>query len=165
MRFRTIAALCALAAAAGCAAQQTASGPVSDAQFAHDLWTQMDALRLVGEHAIVSRPYVGKQPHGAILDYLQTDVTVAGRTAPVMVKKNFGGKGIFIGKVWAHPQPYLQDITVMYKREAGYDAPHQDWFYANYAPDGAVKASGRVGDCISCHKKAPGDDYIFSFDH
>ncbi len=161
MRFRTIVALCALAAAAGCATR----APMPDDQFAQVLWTRMVGLRMVGDHAIVSRPYVGKNPHGAILDYLQTDVEMAGRDAPLMVKKNFGGKGIFIGKVWADPQPYLKDITVMYKREAGYDAAHQDWFYANYAPDGAVKAAGRVEMCISCHKKAPGDDFIFSFDH
>ncbi len=162
MRFRSVAALCALAAAAGCAAP---AEPASDTQFAGELWSQMIALRLAGPHAIVSRPYVGKQPHGAVLDYLQTDVTVAGRDAPLMVKKNFGGEGVFIGKVWADPHPYLHDITVMYKREAGYDAAHQDWFYAAYAPDGKVLSAGQVADCISCHKKAPGDDYIFSFNH
>lgn len=161
MRLRTIVALCALAGAASCATPSQ----MTDHQFAGALWTQMDQLRLVGPQAIVSRPYVGKQPHGAILDYLQTDVTVAGRTAPVMVKKNFGGKDIFIAKVWADPKPYLRGITVMYKREAGYDPAHQNWFYANYAPDGTVKAAGRVESCISCHKKAPGDDFTYSFNH
>jgi Cytochrome P460 len=161
MRLRTMVAFAVLAATAGCAAPKD----LPDDAFARQLWSAMEAKQLVGAHAIVSRPYVGKQPHGAILDYLQTDVTVAGRTAPVMVKKNYGGKDVFIAKVWADPHPYLKAITVMYKREAGYDPAHQDWFYAKYAATGAVDAAGRVEDCIACHKKAPGDDYVFSFDH
>lgn len=161
MRLRTIVALAALAAAAGCATP----AKMTDGAFARALWTQMAQLRLVGPDAIVSRPYVGKQPHGAILTYLQTDVKVAGRDAPVMVKANYGGKDIYIAKVWADPHPYLKGTTVMYKREAGYDPAHQNWFYAKYAPDGTVQAAGRVAGCISCHKKAPGDDYTYSFNH
>jgi Cytochrome P460 len=161
MRLRRMMALGAVAALAGCAAP----GRLSDDEFARQLWSSMDAMRLVGAHAIVSRPYVGKEPHGAILDYLQTDLTVAGRTAPAMVKKNYGGKDVFIAKVWADPHLYLKDITVMFKREAGYDPAHQDWFYAKYAGKGGVEAAGRVDGCISCHKKAPGNDYVFSFTH
>jgi hypothetical protein len=62
----------------------------------------------------------------------------------------------------------------MYQREAGYDADNQNWFWAKYKPDGSLHknpkgmqlagrvAKGKPKGCISCHKVAPGGDYIFT---
>lgn len=58
----------------------------------------------------------------------------------------------------------LMALTVMFK-EDGYDPAHKDWFWAKYAPDGAILAQGKgneVKACIDCHEKKDTNDYIFT---
>ncbi len=74
------------------------------------------------------------------------------------------------------PHKYLKAITVMFKRERGYDADNRNWFWAKFKPDGSldknpkgVALAGRVmkganKGCIACHKSAPGGDMVFNFD-
>jgi len=56
----------------------------------------------------------------------------------------------------------LSSITVMVKREAGYDAENGDWEYVNVRPDLRVRAQGRIGMCIKCHGAAVLDDFVFT---
>ena len=44
----------------------------------------------------------------------------------------------------------LAAITAMLKKQ-GYDSDNNDWFWAKYAPDGTIQASGKVTGCIGCH--------------
>ncbi len=64
-------------------------------------------------------------------------------------------------------------VTVMFKREAGYDPENKDWFWVKYKPDGTLHINpkgmalaGRVAKgmdqgCIACHKAVAAKDYIF----
>lgn len=54
----------------------------------------------------------------------------------------------------------LTGVYIMYKSE-GYDPENNDWFWASYAPDGAVRSEGKVSGCISCHEGKSDVDYIF----
>lgn len=54
-------------------------------------------------------------------------------------------------------------LTVMYK-VAGYNPEGGDWFWAKYAPDGAVQAEGKVGNCIQCHAGRASADYLMVHD-
>ena len=56
----------------------------------------------------------------------------------------------------------LSSITVMVKREMGYDAENGDWEYVNVRPDLRVRAQGRIGMCINCHGAAVLDDFVFT---
>lgn len=49
----------------------------------------------------------------------------------------------------------------MYK-EKGYDAEHNDWFWAKYTPDGKVDAEGKVKACYDCHGQRKDNDYIWT---
>ena len=51
---------------------------------------------------------------------------------------------------------------VMAKMPTGYDADHDDWYYA-MVDDMAheVKAQGKVEMCVGCHMQAAGTDYVF----
>jgi hypothetical protein len=72
------------------------------------------------------------------------------------------------------PSKHLGAVTVMFKREDGYDADNQNWFWAKYLPDGSLdknpkgmQLAGRVAKgadagCIACHSTAEGDDYLFT---
>ncbi len=144
---------------------------VSDAA---DLWSVMRAEGMVGENAVVSKPYKGMPPHGMVLDTIEKDVTVNGHIGRVIIKRNYGGDGVDVAKVAKNPKPWLKAVTVMFKREKGYDADNQDWFYAKYKPDGSLHTNpekmllaGRVAKgmpkgCIACHQAAPGGDYLFN---
>lgn len=68
----------------------------------------------------------------------------------------------------------LTSITVMFRREPGYDPDHQDWFWAQFAPNGQLQtnpqgralagrvAKGKSVSCIACHQGAPNRDYTYS---
>lgn len=146
----------AVLAAAPAGAQQT------EDDFASSLWSALEDARMVGEGAVRTRPYEGTEPHGAILEYLEDEVEVAGNNGVAIVKRNYGGEDASIERVWSDGRDLLASVTVMYRRE-GYDPEHGNWYWAKYGPDGGVDTAGKVESCIACHEGAPGDDYLFSF--
>ena len=149
------------------------SGPDSQA-YAGELWQALGKAGLVGDPANNSAPYKGVHPHGAVLTNNSGELTIDGHTGQVLVKKNYGGEGVSVDKVAADPGQYLKAVTVMFKREAGYDAENQDWFWAKYKADGSLDvnekgmllagriAKGKTQGCIACHRSAPGGDYIYT---
>jgi hypothetical protein len=149
------------------------SGPDS-VSYAGDLWKALGDAKLVGSPADNPAPYKGVHPHGAVLTTATSEVTVGGHTGKVIVKKNFGGEGVSTGMVASDAAKYLKAVTVMFKREDGYDADNQNWFWAKYKADGSLdtnpkgmKLAGRVAKgkpkgCIACHTAAPGGDYIYT---
>ena len=150
-------------------------GGAGDQQYAAELWRSLKDRQLVGDGAILSTPYVGTHPHGAILDTVDARTRVGSDEGPVIVKRNYGGKDVSKAAVANDPQKYLKAVTVMFKR-AGYDPENKDWFWVKYAPDGSVlknpqgmALAGRVAKgmstgCIACHTTAPGGDRVFNHD-
>ncbi len=148
------------------------SGPDS-VEYSQQLWSALGGAGLVGG-PLGSEPYKGVHPHGAVLTTDTSEVTIGGHTGTVIVKKNFGGEGVSIDAVKGDSAKHLKAVTVMFKREAGYDADNQDWFWAKFKADGSLHANdkgmslaGRVAKgkpvgCISCHVAAPGGDYIYT---
>jgi len=151
------------------------SGPTSVA-YAAKLWRAMKAANLVGPGAVHGTPYTGQPPHGKILDTLDTSLAVGTHRGALIVKRNYVGAGVSKGSVAAHPDRNLGSITVMFRREKGYDPADQDWFWAKYKPDGSLhtnpkgmRLAGRVAKgapkgCIACHRAAPGGDFVFNHD-
>jgi hypothetical protein len=153
-------------AVVGCAAQMkdkmAFSGPGSVA-YSKVLWKAMANANLVGKNMIRTKPYEGKEPHGAILETLDTKITVQGHSGWVVVKRNYGPKGIDEDDVVANPAKHLKAVTVMFKREKGYDTENKDWFWAKYKADGSLDknpkgmqlagrvAKGKKKGCIACH--------------
>lgn len=148
-------------------------GQADDVAYAEKLWGELVNSRLVGKGALMSTPYAGVHPHGAILDTINTVVTVGSDTGPVIIKRNYGGKDVTKDKVADNPEKWLDAVTVMFKRE-GYDPENKDWFWVKYAADGSLLknpknmflagrvAKGSSKGCIACHKGAPGGDMVFN---
>ncbi len=148
-------------------------GESEDISFATSLWKAMVSNRLVGENALPETPYKGTHPHGAILESVISAVTIDDVERMVVVKRSYRGKNVSVETVAANRDLFLNEITVMLKREKGYDSENQDWFWAKYNTDGTlaatpngVKLAGRIAKgkrkgCIACHRKADGDDYLF----
>ncbi|MGM0516299.1 MAG: cytochrome P460 family protein [Pseudomonadota bacterium] len=153
-------------------------GPMN-VEYAKVLWDRLEGNNLVGSDSIRSFPYEGNHPHGQVLDYLETMITVDNHEGVVMVKKNYGGDGdpgALEAGVLEEPEKHLDSITVMFQREDGYDPDHDNWYWAKYQPDGQLaknpkdmSMAGRVAKganegCIACHAGAPGGDYVFTHD-
>ncbi len=152
-------------------------GNEKDLNYARQLWDAMRQSRIVGKKAMISVPYKGVFPHGEILDTLDGRLLVGEHDGRLIVKRNYGGEGISKEMVANNPSEYLQAVTVMYKRERGYDSENQDWFWVKYDPQGGVMKNpkgiplaGRVAKgnkeegCIACHTKAPGKDFVYNND-
>ena len=144
-------------------------GGPEDVKFTQQLWAAITDARLVGSHSISAMPYKGSV-HKTVLITFDSTVRVDDRTGMVIVKKMYQGPEISVQKVLDEPSKNLKIVAVMFKREIGYDAANQDWFYAKYNPDGTPQKNkkgklmtGRAGKCIGCHQSAPGDDYVYSF--
>ena len=156
------------------AADEMDFGGPDSISYSTELWAALVDANLVGDSATPDKPYKGVHPHGAILETLTSEVTVGNLTGTVVVKRNYGGEGLTMDMVAADRAKHLKAVTVMFKREEGYDSDNQDWFWSKYKPDGSldtnpkgVQLAGRVAKgkpkgCISCHTGAPGGDYLFT---
>ncbi len=157
------------------AAQDAPFGTDADAEYAALLWDIMVADRLVGDNAIMTTPYEGGPPHGAMLETFYSTATINGNTGDLIVKRNYGPEEVSAEEILANPQKHLGAVTVMYRREAGYDDDNQNWFWVKYRTDGTIDTNpkgmmlaGRVAKgadkgCIACHSGV--DDYVFTADH
>ncbi len=158
------------------AATQTMKMPFGDpgsVAYSSSLWAAMASARLTGAKAKAGKPYKGQAPHGAILETITSAVTVGGHRGKVVVKRNYGPAGIGTTDVSRNRAKHLMAVTVMFKREKGYDPENHDWFWAKYKPDGSLHANpkgmqlaGRVAKgmdqgCIACHAAVKDKDYLF----
>ena len=164
-----------LVSASGILAVACGSGVVANSDdevgYAGDLWQAMQSARLAGENPIESRPYVGTEPHGAVLQTLKTQLAVGDHTGQLVVKRNYGPAGVTPAEVWSNPDEHLAAITVMYRRESGYAADAGDWFWAKFKPDGSLdkneagaELAGKVDSCVACHRGAEDGDFLFAND-
>jgi len=154
-------------------AQENADPPFGgpeDVAFAESLWESLGMFQLVGPNAVNVWPFEGSHPHGAIQQVTDSRITVEGRAGRVIVKRNHGGDGASVASVYENPQENLEAVTVMFKREAGYDPENLDWFWVKYTASGAIDTNpqgamlaGRIGKggsggCIACHTARGGAD-------
>ena len=156
-------------------AQDAPFGTDGDAEYAALLWDVMVSAKLVGEGAIQTVPYEGVDPHGVMLETFYSKATIGGHTGDLVVKRNYGPAGVESGTVMMDPAKHLGAVTVMFRREAGYDGDNANWFWVKYLPDGSLdknptgmRLAGRVAKgadagCIACHSGE--DDYLFTTDH
>lgn len=165
----------ALTFAAPLTAQDAPFGTDADTNYATQLWDVMVADGYAGEGAVMSFPYEGIEPHGMMLETFYTTGTIGDHTGDLIIKRNYGPEGVTSEDVLSDPAKHLGAVTVMFRREAGYDEDNANWFWAKYLPDGSLDKNGKgmelagrvakgadVG-CIACHSSQ--DDYIFTTDH
>lgn len=134
----------------------------------------METLKLAGDGQIHAFPYEGVEPHGMMLETFYAKATIEGHTGDLIVKRNYGPEGVSSDEVMMDPAKHLGAVTVMFRREAGYDEDNQNWFWVKYLPDGSLDKTptgmalaGRVAKgagtgCIACHVGA--EDYLFTTD-
>jgi len=148
-------------------------GGKEDVTFANDLWKAMNGYE---NWLMKSDVRMGMSPHGDFIRLYYNIVNVNSKPYHVIVKDNYGGDGVTLNMVSESPEKYLMAVTVMVQREKGYDSDNNDWFWVKYNADGTitkgdkdVAMAGRVAKgmdtgCVSCHKAAKDNDYIFTND-
>ena len=157
------------------------AGTPADIDYAQQLWSVLAQERMAGPHAEPLKPFIGAaRPHGWVLEVDSRSIQVGGHRGFVVVKKNYRGDQLTVAAVEQNRRRYLASISVMFKREPGYDPDNQDWFWAQYRPDGRLFSKAMMGmkvamagrlmkgatpeknrGCIYCHRSAGGGDYIF----
>ena len=147
-------------------------GPL-DVAFAKKVWKAMDGY----VHWKLTTPvYKGASPHGKFLRLYSTWVSVDGHEYPIIVKDNFGGRGVTEAGAKQDRTKWLKAVTIMLQRENGYDSDNKNWFWVKFSPAGEILknpkgmllagrvAKGMPAGCISCHLQAKGGDYLFHND-
>jgi hypothetical protein len=142
-------------------------GGASDVTYAKNLWNKMEAK---GLNSTPANLYVGGPPHGKVREVLEGTID----EKRVIVKRNYGGMGVTITKVKQDRSKWLKSVTIMAKREKGYDSADKDWFWVKYGAKGNILknpkgmllagkvAKGMPIGCISCHASAPGGDFVYA---
>jgi hypothetical protein len=171
-----LAAVIALPAAWVGAQEAPPFGGEADRDYAAKIWAEMVEAGLAGPDAIRSFPYPGTDPHGMMLETFYSQAEIEGHTGMLIVKRNYGPEGVSVDEVLSDPAGHLGALTIMFRREAGYDEDNGNWFWGKYLPDGTLdknpagtELAGRVAKgaemgCIACHSAAPGEDYLFTTD-
>jgi len=151
-------------------------GSDNDAAYAAKVWAAMVKLNLAGKNEIKAFPYEGTPPHGKMLELFYAKATIDGHTGDLVVKRNFGPKDVTKEQVLANPGKHLGSVTVMFRREKGYDPADKDWFWVKYMADGSLAknakgmrlagkvAKGKDKGCIACHTLADGGDFLYTTD-
>ena len=170
--FATLAA--SVVAGAALAGGMPPFGSDEDVGYAKKIWAAMQAQNLVGPDMLRARPYEGTEPHGMMLETFYTKATIDGHTGEMIVKRNFGPAGVDADTVLMDPSKHLGAITVMFRREKGFDPEDKDWFWVKFLPDGSLDknpkgmqlagkvAKGADKGCIACHSGADGGDFVFT---
>jgi len=156
-------------------------GTPDDIKYAQRLWSVLEQEHMVGKYAKVLTPFIGAaRPHGWVLEVESRMVQVDAHSGFVVVKKNYQGNHLSVADVERDRAKYLNSISVMFQRAAGYDSDNKDWFWVQYLPDGRLATVRKMGmeiamagtmikgatpdksrGCIYCHRSAGGGDYIF----
>lgn len=175
MKKTLTAGLAALTLSVGAASAEMPFGTDADAEYAAKIWAAMEEMKLAGEGMMRAYPYEGIAPHGMMLETFYSSATIDGHTGDLIVKRNYGPEGVSDEEVLNDPERHLGAVTVMFRREKGFDADNADWFWVKYLPDGSLdknpkgmRLAGRVAKgadkgCIACHSRA--GDYLYTTDH
>jgi hypothetical protein len=142
------------------------AGRLEDDAYAAKVWAYMQSNQLIGEQRMRSFPFAGARPHGSIQEIIATEAKIDGHQGRLIVKHNYGAKeGLTVKDVYASAEhENYEALTIMFQREKGYDTANNDWFWAEYNPDGSVlnfqgqQLSGRAPACLGCHTPLGGKD-------
>jgi len=157
------------------------AGTPDDIQYAQHLWSILEQEHMVGNNAKALMPFIGAaRPHGWVLEVESRMLRVGDHNGFVVVKKNYRGNNISVADVEMDRARYLESVSVMFQRAAGYDPENMNWFWTQYQPDGQLFTMRKMGmkiamagklvkgaspdknrGCIYCHSSAGGGDYIF----
>ena len=141
----------------------------ADIGYAKELWSVLANGKVVGKDANPPKPSKSQDPHGPLSSTTYTEAVVKGHRGKLAVQHNYRFAGGSVADVVAKSTKHVSSVDVMFKREAGYDPDHNDWFWVKYDPsgnptkgsDGASQVGQVVSPCVDCHAEQKGQDFLF----
>jgi hypothetical protein len=125
---------------------------------AADLWKDVEGYQKWWVLWPKTQPmHPGTAPHGA---FLSTYVNEKGRRSVDWKEKPMLETTMILLESYDADR-HLVAVSLMRKVE-GFNPDAGDWFWAEYGPNGGVRAEGKVEACIQCHGKQAENDYIFT---
>ena len=118
-------------------------------------WVKVNSQTITGDETGV----LGKA-HAGAAGFREVYANSAGAAGPpyaegsIIVKDSFKNDGGNKGDLAA--------VTIMVKRESGYDSDNGDWEYIMLNAKMKNQAQGKLSSCIACHAAAEDMDYIFT---
>lgn len=97
----------------------------------------------------------GRAPHGPFHKIFINDII---REAIPMTNKTVPEGGIIVKEAYDSDQE-MNNISVMVKIK-DFNPAGNDWYWAQYSPNGKILSSGKVGSCINCHKAFINNDFV-----
>lgn len=111
--------------------------------------------------------YEGKKPHGPLVTTYVNDIAY---DAIVNKKKQMPIGTVIVQENYTEDKD-LTAINIMSKR-AHYDEEANNWYWAQYNPDGeimtteedgkSIALAGKIADCIECHGRKANNDYVYT---
>jgi hypothetical protein len=108
----------------------------------------------------------GQSPHGEFIRTYNNPVAISDPA-------NLPPGSILVLEDYTADRKTRTGINILY-RVKGYDPANHDWYWMKYHENGTVvrtapqqgskPVAGRVAACIDCHRKAGGNDLVFSND-
>lgn len=129
---------------------EAARGPgsfVADFKSSDDFFTNMSAA------------VKGSSPHGAQQTWYSSNVREVIEKSSFVVPEGT----VAIKEFDMMSDGSADGFAVMVKREAGYDAENNDWYYEMRMLDGTVMAdppAGKTAMCIGCHESSSSTDFL-----
>lgn len=130
--------------------------PAADAEQLNDYIIKYSPYRSWKLWPGKGRLYEGVEPHGLLLTTFVNDIA----SRSIGNKEGMKDGSIIVKENYTKDKEFMF-LTVMYKFK-GYNPEAGDWFWAKYARDGSVMASGKVEGCIKCHGRRKDNDYIYT---
>jgi hypothetical protein len=130
-----------------------------DAYNGYQTWKKVNTSTISGdETGVLGSAHEGSAGFREVYVNATGEAVSGGASLPypvgsVIVKESFKNAGGSKGD--------LSSVTIMAKREAGYDPDNGDWEYLMLNPRMKVQAQGRLSGCISCHLAAD-SDFVFT---
>ena len=114
------------------------------------------------------RPVIGADPDGVTSPHRRKYITVyvneSGRRAMMeQASPKFPEGSVIVKEKLSEPSSTSPELlTVMIKREKGFNPETGDWEYAVFdGPGTKVESRGKLNNCQGCHVSRPNTDYIF----
>ena len=145
---------------ATCASTDAGKTPVAD--FAdYQSWTKINTETITGDiSAMLGSAHEGNKGFREVYVNETGEAAALGNAAypfpegTIVVKESYKDAGGSKGS--------LANLTIMVKRDGGYDSDNGDWEYLMASPAKAVQMQGKLGMCIDCHAAAYDSDFVFT---
>ena len=149
------------------AQEEAPFGDEASVAHAERVYDEALAADLVGDNAVRSYPYEGREPHGMVLEQIETRLTVD--DGIFIVESNYVAEGLTVDDVLGGERAeHLVATTMMFQREAGYAPDSDNWYWAKFLPNGELDGTpndlplaGRVQGCIGRLVQADGGDCVY----